>query len=183
MNKKIKSREEFRVKFNTIYKYLIKNNPKLLNEVLPRSAKINTKEDCLKDALKYKTVSEWAKAPNTKYSSARTHGWIEYCCSHMNKRFVWTLDLCKKDAEKCSSKAEWKSRFPNSYSAAKKKGFVKKCSKHMTRPVSEKKKKIIRSDGKIYMSVTDCKKDGFLGISAALSKGIRSGGFHWRYYE
>ncbi len=43
------------------------------------------KQECLKDAKKYKTRTEWALYSTSKYSSARKYGWIEECCKHMPK--------------------------------------------------------------------------------------------------
>lgn len=38
---------------------------------------------CKKDALNYKTKTEWHKAPKSGYGVALTKGWLEQCCNHM----------------------------------------------------------------------------------------------------
>ena len=53
-NFKIKSRTELvSIDFN-IYNWLLKNNKKMLNKYLPSNRKGWTKEECIKDAKKYK---------------------------------------------------------------------------------------------------------------------------------
>jgi hypothetical protein len=45
-----------------------------------------TLENCIKDALQYKTRREWRLTPRSAYSTASRNKWIELCCSHMKNR-------------------------------------------------------------------------------------------------
>lgn len=42
-----------------------------------------TKERCLKEARKYKTVAEWQKNDGNTYQRARIKGWLADCKKHM----------------------------------------------------------------------------------------------------
>lgn len=176
---KIKSRNQLLKIDPTQYRKLKETG--LLDEIYPYVNKINTLEDCINDAKKYKTVTEWARGKNTKYSSARTRGWIDLCSKHMSKRHVWSLTSCKQSALKYKSKAEWRKNESGAYSAAKKRGWMDKCSKHMKRPASEKKQLVLRSDGKIYSSLTEAMNSGFKGVWQAITYNRKCGGYRWTY--
>lgn len=42
-----------------------------------------TKENCIEEARKYKTVKEWLQNSRSSYTIAHKHGWLEECCAHM----------------------------------------------------------------------------------------------------
>lgn len=43
------------------------------------------KEDCIKESLKYKTISEWVKNSRSSYRAAHKNKWFEECSSNMIK--------------------------------------------------------------------------------------------------
>lgn len=45
-----------------------------------------TLENCIKDALQYKTRREWRLTPRSAYSTASRNKWIELCFAHMKGR-------------------------------------------------------------------------------------------------
>jgi hypothetical protein len=45
-----------------------------------------TKERCIENAKKFKTITEWTKANSTPVTNSRKHGWFEEATAHMKKR-------------------------------------------------------------------------------------------------
>jgi hypothetical protein len=43
------------------------------------------KQNCLNEALKYNTITEWDNASQSSANSARRHNWFEECTVHMRK--------------------------------------------------------------------------------------------------
>lgn len=88
---------------------------------------------CIDDAQKYKSRSEWAKAPGAAYGSARRGGWLEECCAHMAKthRVEWTKDKCLSDAKYYKTRSAWGKGSNVAYRTALKHGWVKECAGHM----------------------------------------------------
>lgn len=43
-----------------------------------------TKINCINDAKKYKTKTEWRNDSLSGYSSAKSKGYLKFCCKHMN---------------------------------------------------------------------------------------------------
>jgi very-short-patch-repair endonuclease len=48
-----------------------------------------TLERCKEQALKYKTKVEWRLTDRASFSRANKQGWLEDCCSHMEKGLLW----------------------------------------------------------------------------------------------
>ena len=44
-----------------------------------------TKEQCIEEALKYKTRNEWKRKNSSSYTKAGKNGWVEECTKHMKK--------------------------------------------------------------------------------------------------
>lgn len=45
-----------------------------------------TKEQCAKDAKKYKSVTEWKRESGSGYAIAYNNNWLDECCKHMTRR-------------------------------------------------------------------------------------------------
>ena len=95
---------------------------------------------CKKEALKYKSKTEWQKRGNVSYKKSLKNGWINQLSKHMKStseilsenKTIWTLEKCKKIAKQYKTKIEWKKGHNLSYNAASKhKGWVDICGKHM----------------------------------------------------
>lgn len=57
--------------------------------VLKRPDGYWTLEKCKQQALKYKTKVEWRLTDRASFSHANKQGWLEQCCSHMDKDHLW----------------------------------------------------------------------------------------------
>lgn len=68
-----------------VYKWLMKNNPTLLDKRLPNTRIKWNLEICKINALKYKTRKEWETQSVSAYTIAHKNGWLEECCAHMEK--------------------------------------------------------------------------------------------------
>lgn len=88
-------------------------------------------ENCKIDALKYKTLGEWAKNSSGAYNSAIKNDWINFCCSHMPKPIRWTLELCIADALKYQTRTQWIKNSSGAYAFASLNGHLDECCKHM----------------------------------------------------
>lgn len=94
-----------------------------------------------KEALKYKTRSEFSKLSSSAYVIARKSGILDIICSHMpnhvsmlgknNPSFKWTDEDIKKEALKYKTKKEFRKNAYGAYQAAAKRGFFEEACKHM----------------------------------------------------
>jgi len=83
-----------------------------MREIHKRSGYWNIKENCINDAKKYKTRSEWAKISNSAYNGARYNNWIEECCEHMEEKIklmgYWNIkENCINSALKYKTLKDW----------------------------------------------------------------------------
>jgi hypothetical protein len=97
------------------------------------------KENCIKDALNYKTKSEWENAKGEGYNTARKNGWLKECTKHMKdlrgySSKKWSFELCKKVAEKYNTKTEFIKKNMDAYLSATRNGWLSKICVHMKRP-------------------------------------------------
>lgn len=97
-----------------------------------------------------------------------------------------TLDKVLKIAKLYKTVVEWKSCNAASYAAARRKRWLDKCKEHLTcgRRISSKTKKVLRSDGKVYISISAARRDGFTGVSAALKDSkVTCKGYRFAYCD
>jgi predicted GIY-YIG superfamily endonuclease len=85
------------------------------------------KENCKKEALKYKSRLEFRKRACGAYDSSLRNHWIDEVCYHMNTnkrnpKGHWTKERCIKAALKCDSRNEFHKKYPGAYNNC----FVKK---------------------------------------------------------
>lgn len=94
-----------------------------------------TKEECQKEALKYKTRNSFIKGNRKAYRSATNNGWLDDICSHMispyNKFNYWTKDRCSEEALKYSTRRQFmlNSKFP--YNKSLRNGWLDDICSHM----------------------------------------------------
>jgi hypothetical protein len=88
---------------------------------------------CKKDALKFKTRSEWLKQSGVACRKAYKEGWHKVCCLHMPEIVKWTKEKCKEDALKYKARTEWYEKSPRGYATAHLNGWLNICCKHMQR--------------------------------------------------
>jgi very-short-patch-repair endonuclease len=94
-----------------------------------------TKESCIAEAKKYKTIKEWQIGSASSYQVAFKKNWLLECSSHMDrllhKKNHWTLISCLEDAQQYKTKTEWQQAKRSGYSIAAKNGWIDKCTSHM----------------------------------------------------
>ena len=92
------------------------------------------KENCLKEARKYSTRTEWRKSSVVSYHVAVKNGW-DMELSHIKKRISykteWTKEMCKEIAIKYKRRSDWQKGHPASYQYAYKNGWLNHCCEHM----------------------------------------------------
>lgn len=102
-----------------------------------------TKENCHKEALKYKTRKEFHRGSSGAYSRARKAGWKEDICSHMIKKVkpsgYWTKEKCLEEALKYNSRIEFFNKKPGVYSTCVKKSWLDEICLHMKNTKYSKK--------------------------------------------
>jgi very-short-patch-repair endonuclease len=96
-----------------------------------------SKENILKDALKYQSRSEW-KGASYGYELANKNGWLDEACIHMTggkgvyQKGYWTLERCIQDAKEYKTRIAWRnSEKPSGYVVAKRNGWLEQCCMHM----------------------------------------------------
>lgn len=94
-----------------------------------------TFEDCLADARKYKTRTEW-QLSGGHYYFALGKGWREPCCAHMEQGRIikWDRKSCIEDAKKYKSRYEWFNAPRSGYAPAKRLGVFEECVKSFDSP-------------------------------------------------
>jgi superfamily II DNA or RNA helicase len=103
-----------------------------LSQLRFNNGKSRTKEECIEDALKYKSRIEWTKNSLTIYSYACKKEWFKECTAHFislggKSR---TKEECIEDAKKYKSRIEWTKNSFTIYNYALKKEWFKECTAH-----------------------------------------------------
>jgi hypothetical protein len=104
-------------------------------KILQRPKGYWTLENCIKEALKYESKSEWSKNDMASYQAARKNDWYDECTKHMvterKPDGYWNnIELCIKEARKFSKPSEWLKKSGSSYNSAKKNGWYEECKKY-----------------------------------------------------
>ncbi|MDP2566414.1 hypothetical protein [Pseudoalteromonas marina] len=94
-----------------------------------------TFKDCLDDARKYATRTEW-QLSGGHYYFALSKGWREACCEHMvtGRDIKWDKQACIDDAKKYRTRYEWFSAPKSGYSAAKRLNVFDECVMYFDLP-------------------------------------------------
>ena len=121
----------------TAYKAALKNN--WLDSICAHMPIIRkpieywTKENCKKEALKYKNIKDFQnKSPNV-YKISCKNGWMEDITPHMKRRAIWTYEKCKLEALKFNSLSIFRKESSTCYSKINKKGWSELLCSHMER--------------------------------------------------
>lgn len=100
-----------------------------------------SKKNCIKEAKKYKTRTEWLKKSKNCYIVARKYGWYSECVKHMQVKKMengyWTKQKCLNEAKKYSTVKEWREKSSASYAYSVRKKWLKDISKNMGRSQKE----------------------------------------------
>lgn len=105
-----------------------------------------TKEMCVEEALKYKTVREWNKNSSGSYSYAGKYGWLDECKKHMGDKHkengFWLIkENVIKDALKYTNHKEWRLNSGSAEYSARIYGWLGECKKHMDKTQHREKVK------------------------------------------
>jgi very-short-patch-repair endonuclease len=90
-------------------------------------------ENCLEEARKYKTITEWLAGSASCYQAAKSRpDWFEACTEHMVRLWEkkWTSETISEDASKYQILRDW-ATSSTGYSAALKLGVVEAVTQHM----------------------------------------------------
>lgn len=101
-----------------------------------------------KEALKFKTLSDWYYKSRGSYEFAKSKGLRQKFSKHMKKRSLLNDEIVKKEALKYKSKKEWAKNSLGTYGYAVRHRKIDKFSKHMKNPRYKKQKEI--TDKKEY---------------------------------
>jgi len=124
---KYKNRSDFSVKSSGAYGAAIKNS--WLESIclhMPEGKKKNgtwtNKENCLKEALKYKNRSDFNKKARGAYLSAYENDWLDEICIHMERKIkpngFWTKERCLEESLKYDKKYIFQKESKGAYKAA-----------------------------------------------------------------
>ena len=84
-----------------------------------------TIKNIIKEAQKYKSISEWQKNSWSSYKRSREIG-LSNVIKSKRKMIKWNKKLLIKDAKKYSSRSEWNTKSPTAYRYALENGYLKK---------------------------------------------------------
>ena len=82
-------------------------------------------ENCLIEAKKYKSVTEFHKGSKGAYKKAWQNGWLADYTFFVNPRQIWTQESCFEEAKKYTYKSEFKEKSGSAYNVARKNGWIK----------------------------------------------------------
>lgn len=132
VNKAIKMEEYYVNKYN-------ENGWNILNKVKTGAIGGNivklTKEFCTKEALKYKTKTDFNKGNSSAYVTARKEKWINDICKHMTRplvhNFKYTYDVCEEEALKYDNVSDFNKLSTSIYVTSCRNKWLKEICKHM----------------------------------------------------
>jgi len=85
-----------------------------------------TKEECQKEALKYKKKSDFLKGCKSAYEKSRKKKWLEEICKHMEINFIWTKELCLEVIKKCDNLRDFYTNYNSAYQFCIRNGILEK---------------------------------------------------------
>lgn len=119
--------------------YYKKNGWKILNRTktgaLGSSILKWTYEEVQKEALKYKTRSEFETNSGSAYNSARANGWLDDVTKHMTllKNYKYTYNQLKDITQKYDSLKDFRKNDNGAYQSAKSQGWFNELTSHMSK--------------------------------------------------
>ncbi len=150
-SKKYNSISEIQKERRGLYKAIIRLNlKKTLFPINLHEKRIQkfSKENCTKEALKYKTRKEFKDNSKSYYNYASYKKWMKDICSHMNiPKPIKKINIINKedlleDAKKYNSIKDWKNSSRIYWRKSTKLGreFMEQCKSHMIPPNEQKTK-------------------------------------------
>ena len=146
--KKFKTRIEFRNKSNGAYGAALRNE--WLNEICSHMIASQkprgywTKNACVMEAQKFKTIKLFRKKSNSAYATAHRNGWLNEICAHMKReqqpRGYWTKERCNDEAFKFVTRTAFARGSPSAYSASQANGWLDEICGHMKKNPSKLRK-------------------------------------------
>ena len=121
---KYKTRKEFNKNDVNVYNTCVRNDwlDDVCSHMIYKKYKPKgywTKENCEKEAIKYKTRKEFKTFSSSAYNCSVIYGWLDEICKHMisqNKpKNFWTKERCISEIKKYKTKNELKKNNPTVY--------------------------------------------------------------------
>ena len=124
-----------------------------------------TKERCIKEAKKYKSVNEWRKKSSGSADAAQAKGWMLECKEHMvyadKPDGYWTKEKCLESAKNYKTKTEWRWGNKSAYYKSRTEGWYDECVAHMVdgrKPKGYWSKERCHQEALKYTTLTEWKK-------------------------
>jgi len=93
-----------------------------------------TKENCIKEALKYQNGVDFRKLNQGAYAACRKNGWLKDISFLLKIKSVgyWTYENCKNEASNYKTKSEFYKKYSTAYNISRKNGWLEEICSHMT---------------------------------------------------
>lgn len=130
----------------------------------------NNKENCINEALKYETRSEFRKHSSGTYSAVLLNNWLEDVCKHMiykqKPHNYWTFERCKELVNNYKTISEVKIKNNGAYKAILRNGWDEELFLNMS-IVGSKYKRLIYAfeftDKSVYIGLTYDSEERYRG--------------------
>jgi hypothetical protein len=100
-----------------------------------------TYDNCKKEALKYKSKTDFNKYSSGCYTKAYQNNWLNDICSHMiptqKPKNYWTFERCKEEALKYNTKSEFKSTSNSAYLISCRNNWINDTCSHMIKRINK----------------------------------------------
>lgn len=101
----------------------------------PKPAGYWTYDRCKKEALKYKSRTDFKLNSGSAYTISNRNKWTNNICDHMfspiNPSGYWNFERCKVEALKHKTKTSFEKKSKGAYMASKRNGWYKDITEHM----------------------------------------------------
>ena len=103
--------------------------------IIPKPLSDYTKEECIEEALKYNSKSEFLANAISFHSAANKNGWLKEVCSKANYKDYpfWTKERCANEALKYTYRNDFGKKSRSAYSTALNNGWVDEICLHMVK--------------------------------------------------
>lgn len=134
--KKYKTRTEFNIKAVGAYTSALKHSwldDICKHMIMKWEKKWASKEACSKEAVKYKTRTEFQEKSNGAYTYAMRHGFLEEICEGMTLlwKSIWDKEKCTIEAQKYNRRIDFQRGSNSAYTYAMRHGFLDEICQHM----------------------------------------------------
>jgi hypothetical protein len=94
-----------------------------------------TKKQCLIEAKKYQTISEFRNESPSAYATSKANGWHKIVTKHLKRKklpnFYWTKSMVLEEAKKYTNRSVFQTRSKKAWHAARANGWLDYVCKHM----------------------------------------------------